>query len=407
MINPATLEAGAPESTTTSSDSENIGKIVQGRTAGCRFTIAGDKIALATADMPERTRTAIRWAEGYCRARNLSYPELADRLKKPDGKTYSADSVFHMFTGGREADQLDNMVAALERLRVVETERAEQVRVTFIETSLSARIFSTCRRAFLRQKMVFIFGDSQIGKTTALEEYARRHNHGETRYVRMPPGGGLDAFIRELAIALGIPTGARTLDLRRRILDCFDSRMLLVVDECEECLNETSLRGVLTLNFIREIHDKRKCGVVMAGANIFKQKLLHGRHSASMVRLVRRGMSPLQLPAIPPSADLARFAESYRLPAIDDQKISVRAPIVDAHGEEQIEKIEHSPLALQTAVIREHGLGRWVMILTEASDLAREKRRPMSWGAVLLAWHRFEQDAHFAAQCAANEKAAA
>lgn len=31
------------------------------------------------------------------------------------------------------------------------------------------------------------------------------------------------------------------------------------------------------------------------------------------------------------------------------------------------------------------------MILQEASDTAREKRRAMSWGIVLHAWHSFAQ----------------
>ncbi len=406
MINPATLEAGDSTGTTHTTETE-ISRTPQGRANASKFGIAGDKIAIATAKLPEPQRIAIRWAEGFCRARNLSHHDLAEMLKKPDGKAYSPDSVYHMFTGGREAEQLDNMVTAIERLRSVETERADQVRVSFIETSLSRRIFSTCRRALLRQKMVFIYGDSQIGKTTALEEYARRHNHGETKYVRVPPGGSYDSFVRELAGVLGIPAGSRTEDLRRRILECFDSRMLLIVDECEECLVDRagSTKGVNTLNFIRELHDKRKCGVVLAGANIFKRRLLHGHNAPNMVRLVRRGMTPLQLPAVPPKRDLACFAAAYGLPEIDDLEIGIRAPVIDSAGEEKTEKIQHSPLKLQADVIREHGLGRWLMILTEASDLAREKRRAISWGAVILAWHRFEQDAQFAEQCVQEDAA--
>ncbi len=398
MINPATLD-GAPGSTaSTATLPPEISRTPQGRANASKFSIAGDKIHLATADMPERHREAIRWAAGFCRSANLSHHELAERLKKPDGKAYSADSVYHMFTGGRDVDQLDNMIAALERLRGVEGERQEQVRVGFLETSLATRIFRHCRRAFLRQKMLCIFGDSQIGKTTALVEYTRRHNHGETKYVRMPPGGSFDSFVRELADTMGLPTGSRTEDLRRRILDCFDSRMLLIVDECEECLSDRagSPRGVNTLNFIREIHDKRRCGVVLAGANIFKRRLYHGHQATSMQRLVRRGMVPLQLPAVPPAADLAAFAAHFGLPPIAAERIAVRCKGYTHGGEETTETVNHSPLDLQTETVRLHGLGRWIMILTEASDLAREKKRAITWGAVIHAWHQFEQEAAFA-----------
>ncbi len=394
MINPATIDAGAPSTTEI-----QIGRTPIGRANSGKFAIAGDKIALATAELPERQRVAIRWAERYCRQGNFSHHDLADRLKKPDGKAYSPDSVYHMFTGGREAAQLDNMVLALERLRDVEIERAGQVRVAFIETSLAQRIFTVCRRAFLRQKIVMVYGDSQIGKTSALLAYKERHNHGETKYVRMPPGGGYDPFVRELAEELGLPVHSRSEDLRRRILDCFDSRMLLIVDECEECLVDRpgSTKGVTTLNFIREIHDKKKCGIVLAGANIFKRRLLHGHNSPSMQRLIRRGMIPLQLPANPPQADLALFAVAYGLPAARADKIGVRVTSVDDEGNVRTGALEHSPFDLQNRIVREHGLGRWVMILQEASDIARERRKAISWGLVLHAWHSFEQDASFEA----------
>jgi hypothetical protein len=356
-----------------------------------RFHIPGDKIALETADLPEAQREAIRWAAGYCRSKNLHVAEFAALLKKPNGEPYSKDSVVHMFTGGRDESSLVPMVAAIERLRRVEDERAEQARAPFVETRLAKRIFALCRKAFLRQKMVFLFGDSQIGKTTALEEYARRHNHGETKYVRMSTGGTLCDFLRELAEVLGIPAGNAIQDLKRRILQCFDSRMLLIVDECEECLRESryGVRGLDTLNFIREIHDKRKCGVVLAGANVFRQRLYHGGHAPSMLRLVRRGMPPLQLPNVPGQADLATFAAHFGLPPAGKDVIGVRVLEVDDDGNEKRTPVEASPLDLQTKVVKEHGLGRWLMILTEASDTARERRKTISWGFVLHAWHTF------------------
>lgn len=358
-----------------------------------RFIIPADKIAQATADLPQGQREAIRWAAGYCRQRNLHHSDFASLLKRPDGAAYSKDSVYHMFTGGRAESALVSMVEAIERLRRVEEARSEQVSAGFVETRLAKRIFQHCRRAFLRQKMVFLFGDSQIGKTEALREYARRHNHGETKYVRMPTGGALGEFLAEMRDMLGLPKGEAGTDLKRRIIACFDSRMLLIVDECEECIKEgpRAVKGIDTLNFIREIHDKTKCGVVLAGANIFKKRLYQGHHSASLVRLVRRGMPPLQLPAVPSRADLATFAAHFGLPPAPEEIIGVRIVTWDDEGNERRVPVEKSPLALQTEQIRQHGLGRWLMLLTEASDTAREKRKTITWGFVLHAWHTFEQ----------------
>jgi DNA transposition AAA+ family ATPase len=202
-----------------------------------------------------------------------------------------------------------------------------------------------------------------------------------------------------LADALGLPVSNSVEDLKRRILGCFDSRMLLVVDECEECISDKarSSRGIDTLNFIREIHDKRKCGVVLAGANIFKKRLTHGAHSLSLVRLVRRGMPPLQLPSLPSQADLAIFAAHFGLPPVPDALQGVRVTHIDDDGEERRVELQKNPLQLQTETVREHGLGRWIMILTEASDTAREKRKTITWGFVIHAWHTFEAAGTFAA----------
>jgi hypothetical protein len=219
----------------------------------------------------------------------------------------------------------------------------------------------------------------------------------------MPTGGALGEFLAEMRDMLGLPKGEAGTDLKRRIIDCFDSRMLLIVDECEECLKETSraTRGIDTLNFIREIHDKKKCGIVLSGANIFKQRLYTGAHSASLVRLVRRGMPPLQLPAIPGQADLATFAAHFGLPPAPAEVIGVRVLEYDDDGNERRTALEKSPLQLQTAQVREHGLGRWIAILTEASDTAREKAKPITWGFVLHAWHSFEQAAIIEQEAAA------
>jgi len=390
MINPTDTETlPLPAAEAVRANNTNAGAISY---VG-RFIIPGDKVNRATVDLPDDQREAIRWAAGYCRAKNIHHAEFAALLKKPDGTPYSKDSVYHMFTGGRTESALEPMVEAIQRLRRIEEERAEQTRASFVETRLAKRIFQLCRRAFLRQKMVFLFGDSQIGKTTALEEYARRHNHGETKYVRMSTGGTLCDFLRELADVLGIPSGNSIQDLKRRILQSFDSRMLLIVDECEECLRESryGVRGLDTLNFIREIHDKRKCGVVLAGANIFRQRLYYGAHSLSMRRLVLRGMPPLQLPKVPGQADLATFATHFGLPPAPDEVRGIRVAVVDDDGHERREEIQKNPLELQNKIVREHGLGRWLMILQEASDIAKEKRRTITWGFVIHAWHIFEQ----------------
>lgn len=357
-----------------------------------RFRIAFDVVAAATADLSDHDREALRWVAQYGRSKNISHDDIAAKLRKPDGTSYSGDSLYQALTGRREPEQLKNLVTAITKFRDIEEERAGHAETGFIETAISRRVFSACRRAFLRRKIVFIWGESQIGKTTALCEYARQHNHGETIYVRMPTGGSLDSFMRELATVLGIPTGNRAEDLRRRIIECFDDRMLLVVDEVHECLSEhySQRRGIRTLNYIREIFDRRGCGVVLSATNVFRDALLRGPHARNLRQLWLRGMAPLQLPDRPGKPDLEAFAAAYGLGPAPEEMVAVRVTTYDTDGKEKRNLLQHDPAKLQAKVIAEYGLGRWNMILQEASDLARERRKPITWSAVVSAWHNFE-----------------
>lgn len=390
----------ASDTPTVSVDTEKSaphgGATPQGRGAGPRFTIAAHKIMEATADLPDRERNALRWAHSYCVAKNLSHADLAAKLKQPNGDTYSKDSLYHAFTGGREPEQLKNMVAAIESLRRIEEERADLVDSGYIHNSIGKRIWRVCRRARLRQRIGFIVGDTQIGKTfTILEGYMKvpEHNHGQTKYFRFPAGGAYCDVLREMAIMLGLATGNNGIDLRRMIIDSFDEHMLLIADEIMESQSMTSgsvKRYLRTINFLREIHDRKKCGLVLIGTNVFRDALLYSKEARNLRQTIGRGLPFEQLPRSLGRADLNMFAKAFGLGPAPDEEISVRITVVDDDGEERQETVRKNPLALQTDVNRDFGLGRWKLMLQEASDLAREARRPITWGAVLKAWHSFE-----------------
>ena len=353
-----------------------------------KFNIAGDVIARTVAGLADDNREAIKWAAGYCRNHNLSCEEFGAKLRKQNGEPYSDDSIYQMFTGRREEKHLGPIVAEIERFRKLNEERQGLVETGFIETKLTKRIWETCRRAFLRKKLTFIFGESQIGKTTALEEYARRNNHGETYYVRMPTRGALGDLLEELAIRLGIPAQQRLRELRRRIIECFDDRTLLIVDECHQCFSSHySNRSLASLEFCREIQDRRKCGLVLCGTNIFRDGITRGPHARMLRQLWLRGYSPLQLPDVPSTADLAQFARAFGLdPAAD------KVHTVNYHDEDGAElKAVDNPVKLQTQLVRDRGLGRWLSILQQASDDARLAGGRMTWGRVIVAHEIFKR----------------
>jgi DNA transposition AAA+ family ATPase len=360
-----------------------------------KFKLPGDVIAKTVAELPDTQRGAIKWAAGYCRQRNLSTEEFGALLTQPGtDKAYSGDSVYQAFTGRRDAGSLDRFCDAVDTLRRRMDETASRAS-TFIETTLTRDIWRTCRTALQRHKLSFVFGPSQIGKTTALAEYSRRNNHGETVFIRMPTRGNQGELLKELAFRLGISVHNSQQEHRRRIMESFDERTLLIVDECHQCMGSFyGNRALESLDFLREIWDRRKCGMVLCGTDVFRQGL---RNHKILQQLWLRGYRPLQLPSRPSQSQLAEFARAFGLEPATDKNMTVEMVLTGPDGEEQTRRVTRNPLKLEADVVTAYGLGRWVSLLEDAADMASEKGTRMTWGRVIAAneqWQQLEEVSH-------------
>jgi DNA transposition AAA+ family ATPase len=352
------------------------------------FHVPADKVRVAIQDLPEDQRDLVWWFSQWCQRNNLGREALGKILRKPGGDFYSFDSIIQLLTGGRirRGENIEPMLDAIDSLRRVEGEREIQTSSGFIETRLAREIWKRCRKALLRQRIMFIFGESQIGKTEALKRYARDHNHGETVYIEMPSGGSVSALIHALAKHFNIPSksGAKA-DLRQRIIDCFDSRMLLIVDEGHRALKPGSTTGLDSFSFLREIWNKRNCGMVISLTNEGRDEMLHGPHAKVLAQIWKRRITPLQLPAVPPDDDAALFAAAYGLTPATDTPVTIEVTTYDGSGNPIPQRHKESPLALQRETLKTEGLGVWISILQDAADMAQEHGKRITWGAVIKA----------------------
>lgn len=350
-------------------------------TSRSRFAIPGDMIVKSTTDLPDDQRTALRWFAEFGRKKDMSVEECAALLLKAGGESYSYDSLYQAWTGRRQGG-LENLTESIEKFRRRAEEATPRQSTGFIETSLSRKLFSYFRRAFERKRLGFVFGPSQIGKTTIGANYAEQHNHGETKMYRMPTGGSLSNLMNEMAASNSVSPHSRHSDRRRRIIDSFDENMLLIVDECHQCLLGGE-RALASLEFIREIIDRRKCGAVLIGTDVFRDGM---KTSKILRQLWLRGMPAIQLPTVSTQRDLNTFAASFNLSPAPDKVLKIAAE--DGNGKPIVH--QDNPLALQKEINEKFGLGRWCAILQEAADLAKERGKPMTWGFVILAHTQFE-----------------
>lgn len=349
-----------------------------------RFRIAGDTVRTAIADLPEDQKSTVWWFAQWIGRNITTKADLGSVLKKDSGSFYSDDSIIQLLTGGRirRGENIAPMLDAIGKLRAVEDLRADQVTSGFIHTRLYTEISRRCQKALKRQRIQFIFGDSQIGKSTCLKEYARTHNHGETAYWEMPALGSLGGLLREAAAFFNIPSVLNQGQLQDRIIDCIDPNMLIILDEFHNCLLG---RSTAAASFVREIWNRKRCGFVISMTNEGKKSLLEGKQCKALEQLWRRRITPLQLPSVPPDDDAALFAKAYGLTPATDDPVSVKITWLDERGHNRSREYSASPLALQRKVLMDEGLGVWIGILQDAADMAQEQRRPITWGAVIKA----------------------
>lgn len=352
----------APETHTRAPQEFHTAETVDGNTAvialtGRKFRVPGDVVNIATAELPDEQRSAIRWLHSYATENNLSYSELATKVR------YDESTLSRVFNG-KYAGDLSAVCNEILALKKLEEDRATVHRTGFVKTSLATGIWKVCDAARIYQGIFGIKGDSQIGKTTALEKYTEENNHGSTIYVRMPEGGTLSYFMGELALKLRISPSLKESELRRRIITAFDDRMILIVDEAHQCLRaDGAKRGLRTIEFIREIHDRAKCGIVLAMTEEGWAAIDTGRYAKMLEQLKRRCVSVRKLPARPSARDLDTFAASFGL--------------TPAEGE---------TLTIQTDVIHAHGLGKWLKTLSAASRVASREKAKLGWVHVVKAY---------------------
>lgn len=353
---------------------------------GRNFRIPSQQIAKAVESLPSEQASAVKWLGAYCRKNDLGKAQMATLLKKPNGKFYGYDSVYQLLTGIRirKGENITPIIDAIENIRQLETQREKLASSGFIHTRLAGIIWQRCDKARVRQRIGYIFGDSQIGKTEALKEYARRNNHGQTVYVEVPDGGSKGSLLREIANAIGgLSLKVSNERLGDNIIDCIDPSMLIIFDEAHRMFKGAA--GLRSLDFIRRLWNKKKCGVMLSLTNEEKKSILSGPNSKELEQIWRRRAQPLQLPDTPFLDDLELFAAAYGLPPADDNPVSITIKVAAENGRIRNQTHTQTSLALQKERITEEGLGVWISLLQDASDIAQELDKQITWGAVLKA----------------------
>lgn len=222
---------------------------------------------------------------------------------------YDSDTTMYRVFNCIYGAKLDNVCARILRFKKTVEARGNINDVPFVETSIARKVKQVCQAAWASQSIAMIWGDTQIGKTYALQHYARENNHGTTKYVRMPAKAGIQIVAKEFARACYVSADASFEGIRERILKAVDSSNLVIVDETHEAfISYLKTSAIAIMEFLREIHDRTRCGMVLCMTNIGRDEIEHGKLSPVLKQLSRRGVIKLQLPDQAPESDFHLIA---------------------------------------------------------------------------------------------------
>lgn len=317
---------------------------------GSNMTFSMDKVKQNIQPLNADHQAAIVWLFQVAKQANWSLRKLAEEVG------YSTTSWHKLFSGKFEGNIL-NIVNKITSFRRLYEQRQAAVAPDFIVTSLTTRIWEACDFACISQSVVFLWGENQIGKTAALEEYQRTHNHGQTIYVRLPASAGVQLVARQIATACGISPNSSFERLRERIMSGIDDKNTLIFDEMHLAFTTYQTNSCLkVLEFIREIHDRTKCGMALCGTNVWRDEVNTGKYKKMLDQLRNRGVAHIQLEDRPKKADQRKFWQFYGL---EDPTGAVATIVKD--------------------IIAEHGIGKFVKYLQTAARMAAKLDEEVNW----------------------------
>ena len=335
--------------------------IVRGINLPAHQVRAAIQQAVVRGQVSEEDGEEIFWLYSYAVENKLNETALAAKMGE-----YDKNKLYQLFRGqygvykDGKCSSWANIVKTIRAFKRIELEESQKKNIGIIETEVKQVVFKACDAALGDGMPAFIYGASQIGKTTALLEYQRLHNHGRSVYLRMGSNWTKARFVRELARHFNNGVKAtRSWALEDAIFGSLNRYNLLIIDEFHLALETTGeLSAKEIMEFIREIYDRTGCGLVMSSTKVGLAGLEGGKNRLLFDQLRRRGVVKVVLPDAPPVRDISMIARTFELPI--------------PTGED---------LRAVKNLIATRGLGVFLKYLQKAYAVTKKHKSELSWDA--------------------------
>lgn len=269
---------------------------------GDGINITRGEVLGGIANYAKDEQDVLLWLHGYvCTELGGSRTRLIELLKMD----YTTISL--IWRGKYEAEPTQ----VLERIRKFRRRCEATVRKRFISTLVTERIMKVCDAALERSCMVMISGPTGRSKTWTITEWRHLNNHGRAIYVYAPEAGGFRAFLEALARALSISCNRNNHSMVDSIEKSLDERNVLIIDEVAHLYPTGKGASLQSIEFIRGLHDRTGCGVVLCATDGFENILGGGKYAQWFDQLLGRIELHLRIPRQFGRAEIADLLTGY------------------------------------------------------------------------------------------------
>lgn len=242
------------------------------------------------------------WLHGYASDELGASRSRLTELLRVDWTT-----LYRIWSGKYEAD----IATFMDKVRRFRRKVEATMRKRFIETVVTEKIMAVCTVALERSAMVMISGPTGRSKTWTLDEFRHRNNHGRAVPVYAPEYGGFRAFLEALARSLNISSNRNNYALAQAIENSLDERNVLIIDEVAHLYPTGKSSSLQSLEFIRGLHDRCGCGVILCATDGFQGIISGGRWAQWFDQFLGRIELHLRIPKQFGRREIAELLTGY------------------------------------------------------------------------------------------------
>jgi len=300
----------------------------------------------------------ILWYYNHCQSNNWSQKQASAEIDKASWST-----LYRVWTGKYGAGY-DQIINDIRKVKILHEQRAKLASVDYIETSIYETVRDVCNNALIGQEISTITGIAQIGKSNAFRHYIKQHPDKRIIYLELPSCPSKSLFFGELGAACFVTHDSNTNQLRKYIKEAIDSKTLLILDEFHQIFLGSDMASIAIIEFVREIYNHSRCGVVLCGTDVLDDEMLRGKHPKVYAQTLKRGLIHAQLPDKTPAKDIKLAVAKYGFP----QSLTPEArKLIDS-------------------INVDHGFGVILKNLNAGATLAKKQNSEPTWDHLIEAW---------------------